>query len=207
MVAPELVAEAAVVFEPQFNPSQLGITVLAIAAPFGYWWYITVPEARLDLAKDKRRQDGEVKQYIDELQRDPAPRPVERWFFSKWIGQARPPPPVETTMTATATAPSEADTPSDGDAPASAAAPPTPTPPARRAPTVGELFRPASLKGNATPRFWSGDNPIVVTTGTLIALGVASALVRNGGSGGQLLLDATVVGAGLAFGLGRLRLK
>ena len=56
------------------------------------------------------------------------------------------------------------------------------------------------------PRFWSGDNPIVVTTGTLMFLGVASSLVRGGGTG-QALLDLAVVSAGLAFGLGRLRLK
>ena len=71
---------------------------------------------------------------------------------------------------------------------------------------TGPLLRPASLKGNATPRFWSGDNPIVVVTGTLISLGVASSLVRNGGNG-QLLLDASVVGAGLVFGLSRFQFK
>ena len=76
----------------------------------------------------------------------------------------------------------------------------------RREPSLGELLRPASLKGNATPRFWSGDNPIVVVTGTLISLGVASSLVRNGGNG-QLLLDASVVGAGLVFGLSRFQFK
>ena len=78
--------------------------------------------------------------------------------------------------------------------------------PLRRATSLGELLRPASLKGNATPKFWSGDNPIVVVTGTLISLGVASSLVRNGGNG-QLLLDASVVGAGLVFGLSRFQFK
>ena len=39
-----------------------------------------------------------------------------------------------------------------------------------------------------------------------ISLGVASSLVRNGGNG-QLLLDASVVGAGLVFGLSRFQFK
>ena len=204
MVVPEAASDVApLVFEPRMDPSQLGITLGAIAVPFGYWWYITVPEARLKLAKDKRRADGDERQYLDELQRDlqrePDARPVERWFFSKWLRQAKPlaPEPEQASeRTATAAAPAE---PPPEAAARSDAAP-------RREPSLGELLRPASLKGNATPKFWSGDNPIVVVTGTLISLGVASSLVRNGGNG-QLLLDASVVGAGLVFGLSRFQFK
>ena len=206
MVSPDEVPP--VVFEAQFDPSQLGITVLAIAVPFGYWWYITVPEARLSLAKDKRKSDGEVKQYLDELQSDPAGRPVERWFLQKWLRQNKPArtaaapaaePAVSPTMAATTASP-EAEA-------ASEATPAQPTPvEQQRDPSLRELFAPASLKGNATPRFWSGDNPIVVTTGTLLTLGVVSTIVREGGTG-AVLLDAAVVGAGLVFGLTRLRLK
>ena len=203
MVVAEVVAEVVpLVFEPRFDSSQLGITLGAIAVPFGYWWYITVPEARLKLAKDKRRTDGDERQYLDELQRDlqrePDARPVERWFFSKWLRQAKPlAPEREQTSERTATATATAEPPPE--AAARDAAP-------RREPSLGELLRPASLKGNATPKFWSGDNPIVVVTGTLISLGVASSLVRNGGNG-QLLLDASVVGAGLVFGLSRFQFK
>ena len=203
MVVSEVVSEVApLVFEPRMDTSQLGITLGAIAVPFGYWWYITVPEARLKLAKDKRRTDGDERQYLDELQRDlqrePDARPVERWFFSKWLRQAKPlAPDQEQPSERTATAAATAEPPPE--AAAREAAP-------RRQPTIAELLRPASLKGNATPKFWSGDNPIVVVTGTLISLGVASSLVRNGGNG-QLLLDASVVGAGLVFGLSRFQFK
>ena len=209
--APRMIVDelAPVVFEAQFNPSQLGITAFAIAVPFGYWWYITVPEARLSLAKDKRKSDGEVKQYLDELQSEPDGRPVERWFLQKWLRQNKPArttaaapaaePVVSTTMAAT-TASLEA-------AAAAPDAPAQPTPAEQqRDPSLRELFAPASLKGNATPRFWSGDNPIVVTTGTLLTLGVVSTIVREGGTG-AVLLDAAVVGAGLVFGLTRLQLK
>jgi len=202
MVVSEVVSEVVpAVFEPQLDTSQLGITLGAIAVPFGYWWFITVPEARLNLAKDKRRQDGDEKQYLDKLQRDlqrnPAARPLERWFFSKWLRQARP-------------LASEQEQASKRAATVTATEPlPEPTNAApQRDPSLVELLRPAMLKGNATPRFWSGDNPIVVTTSTLMALGVASSLIRSGaGNNGQLLLDTAVVGAGMVFGLNRLRLK
>lgn len=198
--------EVAPVFEAQFNPSQLGITVMAIAVPFGYWWYITVPEARLALAKDKRKPDGEVKQYLDELQSDDAGRPVERWFLKKWLRQNKPARAAAATTVEPAVSPTMAATTASPEA----AAPDAPAQPTaeeqQRDPSLRELFAPASLKGNATPRFWSGDNPIVVTTGTLLTLGVMSTIVRDGGTG-AVLLDAAVVGTGLVFGLTRLQLK
>ena len=70
--------------------------------------------------------------------------------------------------------------------------------------TLQQLFEPASLKGNATPKFFSGDNPIVVTMGALMALGILASLAR--GNGG-LAADAAVLAAGLAFGLTRLELE
>ena len=69
--------------------------------------------------------------------------------------------------------------------------------------TLRQLFQPASLKGNATPKFWSGDNPIVVTMITLAALGVFATAFR---ANSALTLDASVLAAGLAFGLSRLTL-
>ena len=74
----------AMTFEARGDPLQAAILIAAIVLPFGYWWYITVPEARLALAKDKRLQDGETKVYLDELAASSEARPVERWFFSKW---------------------------------------------------------------------------------------------------------------------------
>ena len=49
-------------FEPQGDPAQAVLLFFVVALPFGYWWYITVPEARLALAKDKRLQDGDTNQ-------------------------------------------------------------------------------------------------------------------------------------------------
>ena len=55
------------------------ILLSAVLLPFGYWWYVTVPEARINLAKDKRLQGGETKAYLDELASSDEDRPVERW--------------------------------------------------------------------------------------------------------------------------------
>ena len=51
LVTPETAEVAKQTFEPEFNPAQLGVVFFAIAVPFGYWWFITVPEARLALSK------------------------------------------------------------------------------------------------------------------------------------------------------------
>ena len=184
-----------VVFEPQGDPVQGVLLLGCIVIPFGYWWLITVPEARLALAKDKRLQDGDTNQYLQELAADDAPRPVERWFFSKWLNQLRPArtPPraasVEASEAAVATTADDSDE----------AAPPPP-----RDVTLGELFTPASLKGNATPQFFSGDNPIVVTVGTLLATGVFATVARENTA---LAMDGLVLAAGLVFGATRLTLK
>ena len=151
-------------FEAQlaFDPAQLAVFTVALSAPVAYWWFITVPEARLNLAKDKRLEGGDTKQYLEELRDSPDERPLERWFFDKWLRQLRP-----------SKAPRPAPEASAEDA--SAPAP---------APTLGELFAPASLAGNATPKFFSGDNPIVVTVGALLALGTLAAGARQGGAAG-----------------------
>ena len=65
-------------FEAQGDPVQAVILLATIIIPFGYWWYITVPEARLALAKDKRLEEGATNQFLQDLAEDPAPRPVER---------------------------------------------------------------------------------------------------------------------------------
>ena len=79
-----------VVFEAQGDPVQAAILVSVIALPFAYWWYVTVPEARIGLAKDKRLQGGETKAYLDALATSDESRPVERWFFQKWLKQNKP---------------------------------------------------------------------------------------------------------------------
>ena len=175
-------------FEPQGDPTQLAILLGVVALPFAYWWYITVPEARLALSKDKRF--GETADFIVDLAESEEARPVERWFFAKWLAkqprrrERSPPSPTETRPL-----------PADGTAAEEDSQP---------VPTASELFRPASLAGNATPRFWSGDNPIVVTMGALLAAGIVAAASRGSNA---LAFDGVLLGAGLAFGLTRLDLK
>ena len=195
-------------FEPQGDPVQFAILALAVAVPFGYWWYITVPEARLALSKDKRL--GDTGAYIDELARSDEARPVERWFFSKWLNQA---PKKRTARTEAAsmlsTAPTMAgvamvEPPHPETAAESAAAPEQPSAVQKREASLEQLFRPASLKSNATPKFFSGDNPIVVTTGALLAAGIFATVAKENG---QLAADLLVVCIGLIFGATRLTLK
>lgn len=195
-------------FEPQGDPVQFAILTLAVAVPFGYWWYITVPEARLALSKDKRL--GDTGAYIEELARSDEARPVERWFFSKWLKQA---PKKRTARTEAAsmlsTAPTMAavamvEPPHPETAAESAAAPEQPSAVQKREASLEQLFRPASLKSNATPKFFSGDNPIVVTTGALLAAGIFATVAKENG---QLAADLLVICIGLIFGATRLTLK
>lgn len=195
-------------FEPQGDPVQFAILALAVAVPFGYWWYITVPEARLALSKDKRL--GDTGAYIEELARSDEARPVERWFFSKWLKQA---PKKRTARTEAASMLSTAPTmaavamvePTHPETAAeSAAAPEQPSAVQKREASLEQLFRPASLKSNATPKFFSGDNPIVVTTGALLAAGIFATVAKENG---QLAADLLVICIGLIFGATRLTLK
>lgn len=195
-------------FEPQGDPVQFAILALAVAVPFGYWWYITVPEARLALSKDKRL--GDTGAYIEELARSDEARPVERWFFSKWLKQA---PKKRTARTEAAsmlsTPPTMAavamvEPPHPETAAESAAAPEQPSAVQKRESSLEQLFRPASLKSNATPKFFSGDNPIVITTGALLAAGIFATVAKENG---QLAADLLVICIGLIFGATRLTLK
>jgi hypothetical protein len=203
-------------FEPVFNPAQAGALLGVIALPFGYWWFITVPEARIGLAKDKRLDGGEARAYLEDLAASAEPRAAERWFFSKWLRRARPSKRRSSQQLESRTM--EQATPQSvgagaqtvpvsiqAEAQVPPAPPPAPPPAAapKPAPALRDLFRPASLKGNATPRFWSGDNPIVVTMGTLLGIGIVAAGARENAA---LTLDAVVLAAGLAFGLSRLTL-
>ena len=201
--APPPVPVPPVTFEAQGDPVQAVLLFFVVALPFGYWWYITVPEARLALAKDKRLQDGDTNQYLKELAADDSPRPVERWFFSKWLNQLRParatPRAPEATGTDAVAVPAPADgreaAPTSDEVPATAPQPDV---------TLGELFAPASLKGNATPKFFSGDNPIVVTVSTLLALGIFATIARENSA---LAVDGAVLTAGILFGVTRLNMK
>ena len=199
----------AVVFEAQGDPLQAAILIGTIVIPFAYWWYITVPEARLNLAKDKRRPDGDTNAYLRDLAADEdANRPVERWFFSKWLRQLKPARAAQMEALPTLreegeVAPLEPSVPEEPSARRAAAESDIPAP-ADSDVTLRELFTPASLSGNATPRFWSGDNPIVVTMGTLLTLGLFATAARENAA---LAVDGALLLAGLTFGLTRLGMK
>ena len=158
-----------------------------VAVPFGYWWYVTVPEARLDLSKDKRK--GGMRSYIDELRIDEDPRPAERWFFKKYLDQLPDKPLEAPSVVADPSGQVSSDTTDSGREVAE--------------PSIQELFRPATLKGNATPKFWSGDNPIVVTMSSLLVIGVIATGARTNAA---LTADAIVLTLGIAFGVSRLTL-
>lgn len=204
--APRMLIDAAQTFEPQFSAAQAAVALGAIGLPFSYWWYITVPEARIALARDKRLEGGETRAFIAELDASAkGERRVERWFFSKWLKQAAPrrsmpaaaePAALETPAQRTQVSPILATVAEIEPAAVSADE--------RRDPGLAELFTPASLRGNATPAFFSGDNPIVVTMGALMLAGLAAGAAR---ANAPLALDGAVLGAGIVFGLTRLQLK
>lgn len=166
---------------------QAAILISAMVLPFGYWWYITVPEARLALSKDKRLEGSETRNFVLDLAETPQDeRRVEKWFFAKWLRQAKPrrerePSVVEVAEPATPVA--------EGDT---------------SQPSLRELFTPASLSGNATPKFFSGDNPIVVTMGALFLLSAFATALRFNAA---LMVDVLLLGVAAAFGASRLTLK
>jgi len=69
-----------------YVPSPLDTTVIvrqlevlgAVGVMGAYWWYVLVPNARVNLAVNKRK--GDLRQYLEELKQDDS-RPVERWFY------------------------------------------------------------------------------------------------------------------------------
>ena len=188
MLEADSAAAQPLIFEAQADPMQFALLLGVVLLPFGYWWYVTVPDARLGLAKDKRK--GGMRAYIDNLRADSAPRGPERWFFQKYLRQL-PEKALELPRTGDDSQPVPN---AEGAGEASERQP---------SPSLEELLRPASLTGNPTPRFWSGDNPIVVTMGALLSMGaVATAYKYNA----ALTLDALVLAAGIVFGLSRLSL-
>lgn len=199
LLEPALEPAAKVTFEAQGDPAQLAVLLFVVAAPAAYWWFVTVPEARLGLAKDKRV--GEVNDYLQELQSDESgERAAERWFLQKWLKQTRP---------AKATPSASAEHEGEGSVAAATEAPPAADDPVvdplADLDALGRLrvlFAPAKNPG--TPSFFSGDNPIVVAMGTLLALGAFAAAARENQ---QLAIDGTVLLAGLVFGASRLTLK
>ena len=140
-------------FEAQlaFDPAQLAVFTVALSARCILVVHRT--RARLNLAKDKRLEGGDTNSTSRSCAtvRRAAARAL---VFRQVAEELRP---------------------SKAPRPAPEGARRTRRPAPAPAPTLGELFAPASLAGNATPKFFSGDNPIVVTVGALLALGTPAA--------------------------------
>mmetsp|Transcript_24246 Transcript_24246/g.52902 ORF Transcript_24246/g.52902 Transcript_24246/m.52902 type:complete len:226 (-) Transcript_24246:97-774(-) len=112
----------------------------AVAVMVVYWWYVLVPNARVNLAVNKKK--GNLRQYLAELKQDDS-RGLERWFYSTWLEKIDP----ETKFLLR-----EEDS--------------KPEPEYKVEETMDEIVKNA----RRTPRFWSLDNPVLVGTALTIGL-------------------------------------
>eukprot|EP00239_Pterosperma_sp_CCMP1384_P005976 CAMPEP_0197855932 /NCGR_PEP_ID=MMETSP1438-20131217/27534_1 /TAXON_ID=1461541 /ORGANISM="Pterosperma sp., Strain CCMP1384" /LENGTH=204 /DNA_ID=CAMNT_0043471195 /DNA_START=302 /DNA_END=916 /DNA_ORIENTATION=- len=174
-------------FEPQGPGVAQTLVVLVVTlAPALYWWLVLVPSERQSLAKNKRR--GEVKEYLEQIEGDES-RVMERWFYTDWLQQKgreserreRNKQRGKTTKASasTTTTPSTSTT---VEAVSTGSQTQTPAPPSDSSSGADEKEELEPFDETpyvATPNFFSGDNPILVTA-VLISLSVAvGALVKK----------------------------
>lgn len=133
----------------------LGVTGVMVA----YWWYVLVPGARVNLAVNKR--SGRLRDYLEELKGDDS-RKMERFFYQKWLAKVDP----ETRFLL------REDGNEDGDGRVVQAK-------TRLSDTEGvtrdagdESLEDVIRKARRTPKFWSGDNPVLVGTALTVGAGV-----------------------------------
>jgi len=133
----------------------LGVTGVMVA----YWWYVLVPGARVNLAVNKR--SGRLRDYLEELKGDDS-RKMERFFYQKWLAKVDP----ETRFLL------REDGDEDGDGRVVQAK-------TRLSDTEGvtrdagdESLEDVIRKARRTPKFWSGDNPVLVGTALTVGAGV-----------------------------------
>lgn len=133
----------------------LGVTGVMVA----YWWYVLVPGARVNLAVNKRT--GRLRDYLEELKGDDS-RKMERFFYQKWLAKVDP----ETRFLL------REDGNEDGDGRVVQAK-------TRLSDTEGvtrdnpdESLEDVIRKARRTPKFWSGDNPVLVGTALTVGAGV-----------------------------------
>ncbi|KAK3268757.1 hypothetical protein CYMTET_22759 [Cymbomonas tetramitiformis] len=138
-------------------PQLVSLGVIAISV--GYWWFVLVPSARVRLAVNKK--NGSLKNYLTELKADDS-RPLEKWFYSQWLEKVDP----ETRYLLR----EDEETNSKETEPVAEAS-------LQEKLELDEVIRQAKR----TPKFWSGDNPVLVGTG--LSIGAAALF----GSLGNLL--------------------
>mmetsp|Transcript_38731 Transcript_38731/g.96138 ORF Transcript_38731/g.96138 Transcript_38731/m.96138 type:complete len:280 (-) Transcript_38731:118-957(-) len=134
-----------------------------------YWWYVLVPGARVNLAVNKK--SGKLRDYLEDLKEDDD-RKLERFFYQKWLAKVDP----ETRYLLRDDPDSAAGGGGEEAAAATAAA-------ARKtslADTEGGVTRDVGQeslqdiirKAKKAPKFWSGDNPVLI--GTAVSIGAAA---------------------------------
>eukprot|EP00238_Polyblepharides_amylifera_P003465 CAMPEP_0196575014 /NCGR_PEP_ID=MMETSP1081-20130531/4595_1 /TAXON_ID=36882 /ORGANISM="Pyramimonas amylifera, Strain CCMP720" /LENGTH=163 /DNA_ID=CAMNT_0041893193 /DNA_START=268 /DNA_END=759 /DNA_ORIENTATION=- len=124
----------------------------AISVVLIYWWYVLVPNARVNLAVNKRK--GKLQDYLVELKNDDSKK-IERWFYSTWLEKIDP----ETKYLLR----------DDKNESEKSIPPAVPTIPEYK---FEETLQEVIKNAKKAPKFWSGDNPVIV--GTALTLGLAS---------------------------------
>lgn len=136
-----------------YVPSPMDTSVLtaqlevlgAVGVMVIYWWYVLVPNARVNLAVNKKK--GNLAQYLQELKQDDS-RPIERWFYTNWLEKVDP-------ETKFLLRPDEVVQPKE-----------------EYKVGVDETVQEIVKNARRAPKFWSMDNPVLV--GTAITIGVAA---------------------------------
>mmetsp|Transcript_43700 Transcript_43700/g.83407 ORF Transcript_43700/g.83407 Transcript_43700/m.83407 type:complete len:223 (+) Transcript_43700:104-772(+) len=119
----------------------------AVGVMVVYWWYVLVPNARVNLAVNKKK--GNLRAYLQDLKEDDS-RGLERWFYSNWLEKIDP----ETKFLLR-----------DEDKP-------SPVQPAGREYKVEETVQEIVKNAKKAPKFWSWDNPVLV--GTAVTIGISA---------------------------------
>ena len=142
----------------------LGFTGVMVA----YWWYVLVPGARVNLAVNKK--SGKLREYLEELKDDDS-RAVERFFYQKWLAKVDP----ETRFLLR----EDAGTEGEGEQQTERGTNVNVKTVTRLQDTEGGVTREAEesledviRKARNTPKFWSGDNPVLVGTALTVGAGV-----------------------------------
>lgn len=142
----------------------LGFTGVMVA----YWWYVLVPGARVNLAVNKK--SGKLRDYLEELKDDDS-RAVERFFYQKWLAKVDP----ETRFLLREDGSTEG---GEGELAERGTNVNVKTV-TRLQDTEGGVTRDVEesledviRKARNTPKFWSGDNPVLVGTALTVGAGV-----------------------------------
>ena len=135
-----------------------GVVLLVVGIMTAYWWYVLVPGARVNLAVNKK--SGRLRAYLEDLKTDDG-RKLERFFYAKWLAKVDP----ETRYLLR-------DEPDDEGEAGEVAAKTMLSDTEGVTRDVGEeSVEEIVRRAKRTPKFWSGDNPVLV--GAALSIGAA----------------------------------